>query len=305
MLDSGASSHFLVTGAPVTNKKVAANPIAVTLPDGDQVHSTHTGNLNLPQLPAAARLCHIVPGLASYSLISVVKLCEAGCEVSFTKFGIGVEIKYRGRTVLTARKCRRTGLWMVPLDPYATQDTTNLPTNRNPNEHNSCNLMYPSYIQYAGNVTPTMLKAEVAMYHHQSMGSPPTSTFLQAIRAHPILFATFPGLTYELIHRHLPLSTATLKGHMIMYRQGLGTTARNNRQAVMDARQVIQDMCPTEHICSVVEDEIYCVAVIGDQNDNTIYSDLTGQFPVRSYEGKSYIFVAYVYKLNAVMLRPM
>ena len=35
ILDSGASSHFLVTGAPVTNKKVATNPIAVTLPDGD------------------------------------------------------------------------------------------------------------------------------------------------------------------------------------------------------------------------------------------------------------------------------
>ena len=48
ILDSGASSHFLVTGAPVTNKKVATNPIVVTLPNGDQVHSTHTGDLNLP-----------------------------------------------------------------------------------------------------------------------------------------------------------------------------------------------------------------------------------------------------------------
>ena len=193
---------------------------------------------------------------------------------------------------------------MVPLEPSNMQNTTNLPTNGNPNEH-SCNLIYPSYLQYAGNVTPTMSQAELAMYHHQSMGSPPKSTFLQAIRAHPTLFSTFPGLNYELIHKHLPLSTATMKGHMILRQQGLESTAQNNRRAVMDARLVIKDMCPTEHICSAVEDEIYCFAVIGDQNENTIYSDLTGQFPVRSFEGMSYIFVAYVYKLNAIMLRPM
>ena len=90
ILDSGASSHFLVVGAPVTNKQVAVAPISVTLPDSDQVHSTHIGDLDMPQLPKSARECHIILDLASYSLISVVKLCEAGCEVSFTKWGIGV-----------------------------------------------------------------------------------------------------------------------------------------------------------------------------------------------------------------------
>ena len=90
VLDSGSSSHFLVVGAPVTNKQVAVAPISVTLPDGDQVHSTHIGDLDMPQLTKSARECHIIPDLASYSLISVVKLCEAGCEVSFTKWGIGV-----------------------------------------------------------------------------------------------------------------------------------------------------------------------------------------------------------------------
>ena len=77
ILDSGASGHFLVLRAPVTNEKVAVSPIAVTLPDGDQVHSIHIADLDLPHLPAAARLCHIVRGLASYSLFSVVKLSNA------------------------------------------------------------------------------------------------------------------------------------------------------------------------------------------------------------------------------------
>ena len=77
ILDSVVSSHFLVLGVPVTNKQVAVNPISVTLPDGDQVHSTHIGKLDMPQLPKSARVCHIIPDLASYSLILVVKLCEA------------------------------------------------------------------------------------------------------------------------------------------------------------------------------------------------------------------------------------
>ena len=37
LFDSGATAHFLVDGAPVTNKKVATPPITITLPDGFQV----------------------------------------------------------------------------------------------------------------------------------------------------------------------------------------------------------------------------------------------------------------------------
>ena len=62
-------------------------------------------------------------------------------------------------------------------------------------------------------------------------------------------------------------------------------------------------MFPTEHVCSAIEDEIFCFAVIGDANENTIYSDLTGRFPIHSYGGMNYISVAYVYKLNSILLR--
>ena len=64
-------------------------------------------------------------------------------------------------------------------------------------------------------------------------------------------------------------------------------------------------MFPTEHVCSAMEDEIFCCAVIGDTHKYIIYSDLTGRFPIQSYDGMKYIFVAYVYKLNAILLRSM
>ena len=57
-------------------------------------------------------------------LISVVKYCKAGCDVSFTRFGIGVEVRYRGKLVLIGSKCITIGLWMASLDTNSSPTTT-------------------------------------------------------------------------------------------------------------------------------------------------------------------------------------
>ena len=36
--------------------------------------------------------------------------------------------------------------------------------------------------------------------------------------------------------------------------------------------------------------EVYCFAALADQTTGTIYTDLTGRFPVRSLHGNQYIF---------------
>jgi hypothetical protein len=43
--------------------------------------SEDTAELNIPYLPSAARLCHVVPQLGQYSLVSIGQLCDAGCDV--------------------------------------------------------------------------------------------------------------------------------------------------------------------------------------------------------------------------------
>ena len=58
-----------------------------------------------------ARISHIIPGLAAHSLLSIVQLRNAGCEVSITK--IACTVRYRGRLILQGQKCSRTGLWMA------------------------------------------------------------------------------------------------------------------------------------------------------------------------------------------------
>ena len=85
----------------------------VTLPNDDIVSSSHISKSNLPQLPQAVKRAYVVPGLASHSLVSVVKLCNAGCEVNIRD--ILCNIRYSEKMIVKCRKCTRTGVWVMPL----------------------------------------------------------------------------------------------------------------------------------------------------------------------------------------------
>ena len=204
ILDSGATSHFLCTDAEAKDVRPTNDPITVTIPDGTKLTSTHTRELDLPNLPKAARTGHILPGMSAYSLISVVTLCNAGCRVTFDM--IGVTVTHRGRLVMEGRKCTRTGLWMVPISRAATEKGGKTPTitpmnNFTLNEQQGHATWYQNAIHshFAGNIIQTSSKAELAAYHHQSLGSPPISAILRAMTNHPDELATFPGLDANLI----------------------------------------------------------------------------------------------------------
>ena len=207
--------------APITNITPAINPLSVKLPDGACVSSTHTCTLTLLQLPTRAREGHIIPGLASHSLMSVVKLCNAGCEVTFTN--IDCQLKHLGRILLRSSKCTRTGLWMIKL----TNTAKATPFVSNTHQIQTANTLFQSTTEHIiNNVMPKSSKPILAMYHHQTLGSPPVPTIVKACRNNQL--NTFPGLDSKLILRRLPPSRATAKGHMILPRSGIQST-RNNR----------------------------------------------------------------------------
>ena len=79
---------------------------------------------------------------------------------------------------------------------------------------------------------------------------------------------------FNLINNYLPSSTATEKGHMVRTRQGVRST-RNNREAILDARARVNDMNPPQEACNMQDDEMFCFIVLADQNEGTIYGDLT------------------------------
>jgi hypothetical protein len=51
--------------------------------------------------------------------------------------------------------------------------------------------------------------------------------------------------------------------------------------------------------------DVFCFAALADVNTGTMYTDITGTFPVRSFKTMQYIFVAHVYDLNAIIVRAM
>ncbi len=51
--------------------------------------------------------------------------------------------------------------------------------------------------------------------------------------------------------------------------------------------------------------DVFCFAALANANTGTMYMDLTGSFPVRSFKNMQYIFVAYVYDLNAIIVCAM
>jgi hypothetical protein len=48
-----------------------------------------------------------------------------------------------------------------------------------------------------------------------------------------------------------------------------------------------------------------CFATLADSTTGTMYMDLTNAFPVRSFRNMIYIFVAYIYDLNTIIVRPI
>ena len=145
-----------------------------------------------------------------------------------------------------------------------------------------------------------MTKPELAMFYHQCLGSPPKPTLLRAIKNGQL--SSFPGLTYELISRHLPRSTATEKSRMSRVKQGVQSTQRNNTEIIL-ARQELEDMNPTEEICATRD--FVCYTITADRKTGTMFTDQTGNFPVRSYNNMMYIFVAYIYDANAILMIPL
>ncbi len=51
--------------------------------------------------------------------------------------------------------------------------------------------------------------------------------------------------------------------------------------------------------------DVFCFAALANTITGTMYTNITGAFPVRSFKSMQYIFVAYVCNLNTIIVRAM
>ena len=90
---------------------------------------------------------------------------------------------------------------------------------------------------------------------------------------------------------------------MIRTRSGIPST-RNNRAEILDARLQVDDLNPPQYLQSKQE-QTFFYASLADNINGVMYSDLTGRFPAESYRGMQYIFIAYIYDENLILMRTM
>ena len=151
------------------------------------MNSTHEFDIDWPLLPQRARGGHIIPSLSQHSLLSVVKLCESGCKVTFQhNFCV---VHYKGKIMLYRQKCPITKLWLVPLHQ---QKQLRLINNNN----------HLSTTQQINNIQQTKNQEQLIQYLHQCLFSPTKSMLIKAVKNNQLL--GFPGLTTQAIIKHLP-----------------------------------------------------------------------------------------------------
>jgi hypothetical protein len=159
------------------------------------------------KLCPAAREMNIVPGL-HLTLVSIPKLADAGYTTVFSKEGAAI---YDDHTttiiadkppVLEADRCNLTGLWKLPLHAEETV------ANKDPPHHEAINVIFdlPSACQNF-------------LWYHPAARFPPKETFIRAVCNGN--YATWPKLTIQLIHKYMPDSDETAKGHLKGQCQGI------------------------------------------------------------------------------------
>ena len=165
--DTGASGHYLRIQDPYQTHGTTKPSIRVALPNGTTLQSTNqTCTLDLPQLPTNAIDAHILPGLTHSSLISIGKLCDAGCTATFDDQQ--VLIQKDKQTILHGPRDFRTGLWRIPL--------TNQPTKP------SSTPSQTTQKQQLNSAYDCTTIAALIKFLHATAFSPVKSTWLQAIQ---------------------------------------------------------------------------------------------------------------------------
>ena len=110
---------------------------------------------------------------------------------------------------------------------------------------------------------------------HTAAGYPVPSTLIWAIQNNH--FVTWPNFTVKHIQKNLPKSIPTIKGHF-----------DQTRKRIHKKHSPSDDTAPP----GIAQPTSYIYAMISDVSpQQTIYTDLTGRFPVPLSQGNKYIFV--------------
>jgi hypothetical protein len=220
-MDSGCTGNILLVKEPCINKVKSRNPLMVRLPNGATMESSHTAELDIPGLNAAASKSHVFPGIEHPSLLSVGQLCDKIYIVTSNQ-PAGTICDPDNSHFLSGPRYLSTGLWRINL--------------RQTNNHKPepiSNYIYE-------------LRTTGALDHHlhKALLSPKKAAILQTVKDGHLL--TWPGLTEDTINKHLKLTPAMAMGHLNQQRQNIKSTSKaplRNKQHQIQTWAQIPTLC--------------------------------------------------------------
>jgi hypothetical protein len=230
------------------------------------MESSHTADLDIPELSAAASKAHVFPEMAHHSLLLVGQLWDEGYIVTFQRDAFTI-CNSENSKLLSGPRYVTTDLWRINLK--------------------QTNKLIPDPI--ASDVYELRNTGALVNYLHKALFSPTKAAMLQAVKEGHLI--TWPGLTEDAINKHLKLTPATAIGHMNQRRQNIWSTSK----APIEKQQPPDtDLGTKTHL-------VYAVVV----DQAKLYTDLTGKFPVRSSKRNSYVMLCYIYDCNYIKFVPM
>jgi hypothetical protein len=123
------------------------------------MESSHTAELDIPDLNAGASKAHVLPGMANHYLLSVGQLCDEGYIVTFKQASVTICNSEKSQ-ILNGPRDLNTGLWRINL--------------KQTNNH------IPEPI--ANNVYELRNTCALVHYLHKALFSPMKSAMLQAVK---------------------------------------------------------------------------------------------------------------------------
>ena len=253
------------------------------------------GELPIPELLSTySKKASIFEDLHS-SLISLGQLCDDDCFALLGKHEM--EILKNQKVILRGTRSNTgDGLWDIPIPQRPDPKSTILKQILiQPECKEVKKLLKISNQTINVIIRKDKSKQELARYLHACCFSPTTNTLLAAIKKN--FLTTWPGLTVDLIRKHLPASTSTAKGHLNQQASGLQST-KLTKLSIAET----EDLYPSADSPNIkTHDVIFALTATSDK----AFLDLPGRFPFCSSRGNNYLLIAYHYDANAILGVPL
>lgn len=306
--DTGTTGHYIaMKDINCLHNVRTVSPteaIKVILPTGEQITSTHTGELNYSELHAGKRV-HVFKSLWG-SLLGIGDLCDEGLTAVFTKNAVFIVDTEANNVILTGLRDRKTRLWMIALRPITPQEeksaiATANAINMNQTAGQNSNHQQPSppkrKVENLKKTTHRINKASTQIldtagdrveFFSRVFCSPAESTIINAVTKRWI---QFPGITANILKRHRKrLRThESAAGHLDQIHQ-------NHHR-----RETPTYSAPT----NVPDQDKTPINILTYVHTEGNHMDGTGRFTAVSHQGNQYQLVLHSEGANYIKIIPM